>query len=108
MLRCGDGEATSSGLEVARGWLLEDSTGPVGGVVDMSSVVVRAFNELGILLEVAADLDQRLGPVAASTISARLDTLSEGRRTSQGCASKGSRDECNGELHVDGYKELAG
>lgn len=100
MLRSRDREAASSRLEVARRRLLEDSTRPVRGVIDMSSGVVISLDELGIRLEVAANLDHGLGPVTTSAISTGLDTRSKRGGASQNRASKGGGEEGDGELHV--------
>ena len=66
----------------------------------MCSAVVKTLDKFGVLLKVAANPDQRLRPVAASAISARLDTFGERRRTSYSQASNGGGDEGKGELHV--------
>ena len=103
----GSDSKTSSGrLEVAKRWLLENDTRPVGGVVDMSSGVIHSLNKLGALFEVTANLDQRLSSMAAGAISARVNTLSKCKRTSQSRAGNGRGKEGNGEFHVGWQKVL--
>jgi hypothetical protein len=72
----------------------------------MSSGVSFVFDELRVLLEVAANFDQRLSPVAAGAIGAGLHTFGERRRTSQNGAGHGGGEEGNGELHGDRQKRF--
>lgn len=101
MLGRWDGEATGGGREVTRRGLLENSTGPVGRIVNMGSSVVNALDELGVFFEVGANLNQRLSPVATSAISTGLNTFSKSRGACESRASNGGGDECDGEPHVD-------
>lgn len=72
----------------------------------MSGRVIVAGDELGVLLDAGADLDQRRSSVATASISTRLDTFGQSRWASQHCASEGRRDESDGELHFNEDLEL--